>query len=186
MERLALLEQQAENKHIDLFYADESGISEQGYSPYGWQFKDEKVSIPVGHGQQLNIFGLLSRDNKLHFKTTTQTINTAFLIIFFDEFVLKIQKPTVIILDNAKIHQSKAFKIRCKYWQARGLFFVYLPPYSPHLNIIEKCWHELKQRWISIEDYYSFETLTYAVQLALMAVGTELFINFSPFNINAK
>ncbi len=186
MERLALLEQQAEDKQIDLFYADESGISEQGYSPYGWQFKDEKVSIPVGHGQQLNIFGLLSRDNKLLFKTTTQTINTAFLIVFFDEFVLKIQKPTVIILDNAKIHQSKAFKIRCQYWQARGLFFVYLPPYSPHLNIIEKCWHELKQRWISIEDYYSFETLTYAVQLALMAVGTQLFINFSPFNNSAK
>jgi hypothetical protein len=104
VERLALLEQQAEDKQIDLFYADESGISEQGYSPYGWQFKDEKVSIPVGHGQQLNIFGLLSRDNKLLFKTTTQTINTAFLIVFFDEFVLKIQKPTVIILDgNAQL-----------------------------------------------------------------------------------
>ena len=71
MERLALLEQQAENKQIDLFYADESGISQQGYSPYGWQFSDETVSTPVGHGQQLNIFGLLSGDNKLLFKTTT-------------------------------------------------------------------------------------------------------------------
>ena len=127
----------------------------------------------------------------MHFKTTTDTINTAFLILFFDEFVLKIQKPTVVVLDNVKIHQSKAFKIKCKYWQVRGLFFVYLPPYSPHLNwaafrIIEKCWHELKQRWISVEDYYLFETLTYAVQLALMAVGTELFINFSHFNPNGK
>ena len=76
------------------------------------------MSVPVGHGQQLNIFGLLSWDDKLHFKTTTQTINTAFLITFFDEFVLKIQKPTVVVLDNAKIHQSKAFEIRCEYWQA--------------------------------------------------------------------
>ena len=123
----------------------------------------------------------------MYFTTTTNTINTAFLIVFFDEFVLKIQKPTVVVLDNAKIHQSKAFKIRCKYWQTRGLFFVY----SPHLNraafrIIEKCWHELKQRWISVEDYYSFETLAYAVQLTLMAVGTELFINFSPFDPNDK
>ena len=48
----------------------------------------------------MNIFGLLSGDNKLLFKTTTQTINTAFLIVFFDEFVLKIQKPTVIIMDG--------------------------------------------------------------------------------------
>lgn len=85
--------------------------------------------IPLGHRQQLNCFGLLSRNNKLHFKTTTDTINTAFLIVFFDEFVLKIQKLTVVVFDNAKIHQSKAFKNKMqRYWQARGLFFVYLPP----------------------------------------------------------
>ncbi|MEN9611033.1 MAG: hypothetical protein RLZZ628_1847, partial [Bacteroidota bacterium] len=35
-------------------------------------------------------------------------------------------------------------------------------------------------------DYHSFETLTYAVQLALMAVGNDLKINFSPFNFTLK
>jgi hypothetical protein len=56
------------------------------------------------------------------------------------------------------------------------VFFVKLDGliYDAHLNITEKYWHELEQRWVSIEDYYSFETLTYAVQLALIAVGTEL------------
>ena len=68
----------------------------------------------------------------------------------------------------------------------KGLFIVYLPPYSPHLNIIEKLWHELKQRWLKPEDYMSFEVLTYAVQLALMAVGSELNINFSSFNFLYK
>ena len=122
----------------------------------------------------------------MHFKTTTESINSTFLIAFFDEFVLKLNKLTVIVLDNAKIHKSKAFKEHCDYWQKRGLFIVYLPPYSPHLNIIEKLWHELKQRWLKPEDYKSFETLTYAVQLALMAVGSELNINFSSFNFVSK
>ncbi len=63
---------------------------------------------------------------------------------------------------------------------------MYLPPYSPHLNIIEKLWHELKQRWLRPEDYFSFETLRYALQLALLAVGSELNISFSPFNYVAK
>jgi transposase len=89
-------------------------------------------------------------------------------------------------LDNAKIHKSKAFKKRCEYWEERGLFFVYLPPYSPHLNIIERLWLELKQRWLRPEDYHSFETLSYAVQLALMAVGNDLKINFSAFNFTSK
>lgn len=186
VEALSLLEEQASKGEIDLFYGDESGVSEQGYSPYGWQFKDEKVSIPATHGQQLNCFGILSRDNQLHFKTTTQTINTVFLIAFFDEFVLKMNNISVVVLDNAKIHQSIAFKERCEYWQKRGLYFVYLPPYSPHLNIIEKLWHELKQRWIKPEDYSSFETLIYAVQLALLEVGKDLKINFKPFEFVPK
>jgi DDE superfamily endonuclease len=107
---------------------------------------DEKVNIAVAHGQQINCFGLLSRQNKLHFKTTTQCIDSNFLIAFFDEFVLKINKNTVIVLDNAKIHQSKSFKEQCNYWQEMGLFIVYLPPYSPHLNIIEKLWYEPQRR----------------------------------------
>lgn len=134
----------------------------------------------------MNCFGLLSRQNELHFQTTTQSIDTNFLITFFDNFILKIRKNTVVVLDNAKIHQSKSFKERCKYWQELGLFIVYLPPYSPHLNIIEKFWHELKQRWLKPEDYFSFETLTYALQLALMAVGQKLNIDFKPFNFISK
>jgi transposase len=178
-----LVEQQAANESIDLYYADETGVSEQGYCPYGWQFKDEKVSIPVSHGDQLNCFGLLSRDNKFRFKTTTTTINTFFLIAFFNDFVLGLSKPTVVVLDNAKIHHAKAFKERCHYWQSRGLFFIYLPPYSPHLNLIEKCWHELKQRWLRPEDYVSFEQLAYATTLALMAVGVDLLVKFKPYSI---
>lgn len=134
----------------------------------------------------MNCFGLLSRQNELHFETTTQSIDTDFLIAFFDNFILKIKKNTVIILDNAKIHQSKIFKERCLYWQELGLYFVYLPPYSPHLNIIEKFWHELKQRWLKPENYFSFETLHYALQLALMAVGQDLIIDFKPFDFISK
>jgi transposase len=183
---LSILEQQSQDGLIDLYYGDESGVSEQGYCPYGWQFKDEKVTIPVTHGQQINCFGLLSRQNELHFKTTPQSINTDFLIAFLDEFVLKITKNTVIVLDNAKIHQAKAFKQRCEIWKEKGLFIVYLPPYSPHLNIIEKMWHELKQRWLKTEDYQSFDKIVAAVNLALSAVGSELFINFNPFNLVSK
>ena len=137
----------------------------------------------MSHGHQTNCSGLLSRTNTFHIKKTTGSINTLFLITFFDDFVVGLNKPTVVVLDNARIHHSKVLKERCNYWQEQGLYFVYLPPYSPYLNITEKCWHELKQRWLKPEDYCSFEQLAYAVQLALMAVGTALFINFKAFKI---
>ena len=51
-EAIEILNQQADNDLIDLYYGDESGFSEQGYYPYAWQFSDEKVAPPVTHGKQ--------------------------------------------------------------------------------------------------------------------------------------
>ena len=116
------------------------------YVPYGWQEKGENLAISANHGKQINCFGILSRDNTFFSRTTTSTIDADFIVDFFEEFSFKISKQTVIILDNARIHVAQKVKERIRYWQQRGLYIVYLPPYSPHLNIIERLWKELKAR----------------------------------------
>ncbi len=70
-----------------------------------------------------------------------------------------------------------------KVWANRGLFIFYLPPYSPHLNIIERVWKELKARWLKAKDYDSEEQLFYSTKLILNAIGNDLFINFNRINI---
>lgn len=179
--QLSLLENQSELGNIDLFYGDETGISELGYVPYGWQAKDENLAISANHGQQINCFGILSRDNTFFFKTTTDSINADFIVAFFDDFSLKISKQTVIVLDNARIHVAQKVKERIEYWQKRGLYIVYLPPYSPHLNIIERLWKELKARWLKPDDYVSFDNLRYATNDCLNNIGTHLKINFNKY-----
>jgi transposase len=181
-EQLSLLESQNELGQIDLFYGDQTGISELAYVPYGWQLKGENLAISASHGQQINCFGILARDNTLFSKTTTSTINADFIVEFFDDFSFKIQKQTVIVLDNARIHVAQKVKERLKYWQQRGLFIFYLPPYSPHLNIIERLWKELKARWIKPQDYASFDNLRYATIGCLNQVGINLKINFSKYS----
>ena len=74
-------------------------------------------------------------------------------------------------MDNARIHTAHKIKERIKFWQKRGLYIFYLPPYSPHLNIIERLWKELKARWIKPEDYLSADDLFYAVNNCLNQVG---------------
>lgn len=61
----------------------------------------------------------------------------------------------------------------------RGLFLFFLPPYSPHLNIAETLWRILKGKWNQPADYASADTLFYAVNRALAALGTISKINFS-------
>lgn len=164
-----------------MFYGDETGVNELAYVPYGWQSKHENLSIKACHGQQINCFGILTRTNTLFSKITTKSINTDFIVDFFEEFSFKIQKQTVVILDNARIHIAQKVKERLDYWQKRGLYIFYLPPYSPHLNIIERLWKELKARWLKPCDYSSFDNLRYATINCLNQVGQNLKINFSKY-----
>lgn len=179
---LHLLEQQATVGNIDLFYGDETGVSESGYVPYGWQFKDEEVCIKAIHGKRLNCFGLYTKDNRLLYKTTTANINADFVFNFLEELSEKIDKQTVIVLDNASVHTARKIKERLDYWQEKGLYIFYLPPYSPHLNIAERLWKELKGRWLKPQDYDTFDTLCSAVDKCLEQVGSKYKINFTKTN----
>ena len=72
---------------------------------------------------------------------------------------------------------------RLEYWQQRGLYVFFLPPYSPHLNLAETLWRKLKKEWLVPEDYLEKDTLFYATNRCLANVGKKLTINFSPFNL---
>jgi transposase len=54
----------------------------------------------------------------------------------------------VMVLDNAKIHHAKVLQ---PFLQEREeqLTFVFLPPYSPNLNLVERIWGWLKESVIA-------------------------------------
>ena len=158
-------------------------MSEEGYVPYGWQFADEDPCITVAKGRKINCFALLSRKNQFHYQTSPQKLTASFIVEQLEQLSFTLQKLTVVVLDNAKIHTAFQVKQRLNYWQTRGLHIFYLPAYSPHLNIIERRWKELKSRWLKPPDYRSADHLFYAVHLALAGVGKNLFINFSPYSL---
>lgn len=179
---MSLIEQQAELGNIDLFYGDETQFSQKGYVPYGWQFDDEDVAMEVCRGKSVNCFGLLSRTNHFKYKMSEENINANFVIEILDNLSLTISKPTFVVLDNARIHTARKVKELLKIWSVRGLFIFYLPPYSPHLNIIERLWKEMKQGWLRPSGYQSADDLFYAVNRTCSAIGISLFINFSKYS----
>ena len=56
--------------------------------------------------------------------------------------LLKKEKPIVIVLDNYTPHRNTGFKKACK---LLNIILVRLPPYSPHLNLIEQVWKSIKR-----------------------------------------
>ena len=181
VECLQEFENRAEAGAIALYYADESRVSLTPCVPYAWQFKDEQVFMPCAKGEGLNCFALLSRNNHCLAQTTRAAITGAFIAEQLDRFSLSLTGLTVVVLDNAAVHHGKEVTLRKGVWQERGLFIVYLPTYSPHLNIVEILWRKLKYEWLRAEDYAEPDTLFYAVWQALRAVGHSLTIRFSPF-----
>lgn len=181
-EVLSLIESQAELGNIDLLYGDETQFSQKGYVPYGWQFDDEEIAIEVCKGKSINCFGLLSRTNQFIYKMSEKNINSNFVIEMLDNLSLTITKCTFVVLDNARIHTARKVKELFQIWQKRGLFIFYLPPYSPHLNIIERLWKEMKQGWLRPSDYQSADSLFYAVNRTCSAIGKSICINFSKYS----
>ncbi len=184
IELIAELEQLSEQGLIDLFYVDESHVCSEGYVPYGWQFPDEDIYIPVEKGYKINIWGLISRYNQNHWVTTEQNINASFVFEQLEKLSFQIQKQTVIMLDNASIHKAKIIQQQLEFWEKRGLYIFYLPPYSPHLNIAETLWRKIKKEQIDPLDYLNKDALFYAVNRCLAQLGKSWKINFSDFNIN--
>jgi len=126
-EILGELEVLSEERHIDLYYADEAAVSLVPCVPYAWQFKDEEVSMPSEQGTGVNCFALLTRDNRAVIETTAQTLTSQFLFEQFERFSVGLKKLTVVVLDNAAVHRARIIKERMKVWQQRGLFLFYLP-----------------------------------------------------------
>ena len=70
---------------------------------------------------------------------------------------------SVIVCDNVSFHRSELFR---ELWKAYGVKIIYLPPYSPHLNIIELLFNAIKS---SLKKYQAFcEQDVKATTIALM------------------
>lgn len=165
--------------YIDLFFADETGFGLSPNIPYGWQPIGEQGEFPTQHKHVLNVFGLMSLDNRLRAYHTEDYIDSTYIIQCIDDFVLTIKKPTVIIWDNAPWHTAKAIQDKRREWEEKGLYLFYQPKYSPHLNREEILWRKVKYEWLRPKHYKSAKTLKKAVLGILAAFGSEYVINFS-------
>ncbi len=164
---------------IEVYFGDESGFWNAPVIARAWQFGGEEIRLVPEKGKRLSVFGLLNTDCEGRFWAGEKTIKTEFVIDCLEEWLTeKNEKPRVLVLDNARIHRSRKMQGKLAEWEAKGFYIFNLPPYSPHLNIIEILWRKMKYEWLKPEDYLSFEKLTEAIKEILSNLGEEYRINF--------
>lgn len=57
------------------------------------------------------------------------------------QLIPSLEKGNVVIMDNMRSHHAK---IVTELLDKAGISYLYLPPYSPDLNPIEKMWSKMK------------------------------------------
>lgn len=126
---------------------DQSGLDQTLSSFRGWEkrgtpCRDKKPGI---RGVRTHIIGALSGGKTLAIAQLPQACNTAIFLSWLKNFLLPQLTPGhVLVLDNARIHHANAVKELVASFGCRLLF---LPPYSPELNPIEKTWANFKN-WL--------------------------------------
>lgn len=165
-------------REIDLYYLDEAGFCLIPCIPYGWQPIGETLEIASQRSRRLNVLGLMTRANKLETYVSQQSITSDVVIACIDAFFPKVDKRTVIVVDQASIHTSDIVQDKLEEWQQRRIEIFQLPSYSPQLNLIEILWRFIKYEWIEVSAYQSWQSLVEYVERVLREFGETYVINF--------
>jgi transposase len=163
---------------IELYYLDETGFCLTPCVPYGWQPVGEYQTIPSSRSPRLNVLGIMNRRNHLEAYVSTQTINSDVVIACINTFFAKVDKPTVIVVDQASIHTSDMIQSSLDEWKERNIEIFVLPSYSPQLNLIEILWRFMKYQWMEIDSYRDWQSLVNSVETMLREFGKQYVINF--------
>jgi len=168
-----------EQGFIQLYYYDESGFSLTSALPYAWQQLGKTIEIPAAKSTRINVAGLINQQADFHYQTYTAHIGSKEVISLLDSFCEKLQQKTVVVLDNAPTHRSKAFMKKVKQWQEQDLYIFFLPAYSPELNKIEMLWKKIKYQWLDFDAFLSWQNLQNHLSNVLQNIRLKYIINFA-------
>lgn len=128
-----------------LVFLDESGSNcamtpRYGRSPKGQRLHDDK---PYQWGENITLLGALGLDGIRTMMTVNGGTTEEVFYAFVEQCLLPMLKAgDIVLLDNLNSHKSSRIVALI---ESVGATLTFLPPYSPDLNPIEKCWSKLKQ-----------------------------------------
>ena len=125
-------------------YLDESGINTNLTRLYAHalHWKRAVDAAPLNTPTATTVLSSIRLDGTTIF-TTYQGGTTAarFREYIENQLVPSLKKEDLVVMDNMRSHHAKAVK---QLLDSSKVTYLYLPPYSPDLNPIEKMWSKLK------------------------------------------
>ena len=164
VEKLKALFDQAD---VDIWFADESGFEGDPRPRRPWDRRGKKTRVTKnGDHLRMNVIGMLCPRTGEFFAIEASHSDYETFQAFLDEAAKSIcfqRTRNILILDNATWHRRKT-----THWH--GWQPMYLPPYSPDLNPIERIWLTMKARWFNNYVSRNLDQLIHRLDQAILDV----------------
>jgi len=137
-----------------------------------WSFRRIFVETASGR-QRLNVLGALNAVTKEMVTIINTTYINAWSVI---ELIRKIRelhppgKRVVLILDNARYQACYLVRSAARMHAVELLF---LPPYSPNLNLIERVWKFIRKKCLNCVYFKDFKKFSAAISDCIGKFGGE-------------
>ena len=169
---------------VELLFLDESEIHLHPHLVRMWMPRGQCVQIPApGKNQKVPIYGALNyRTNKVSYKIGHGKNAVEFLGFLAQLAQEYCGRPCIVVLDNASYHT--AVVVQKFLDELSGRFeVIWLPPYSPELNDIERIWKYVKGASLANYDFGDVLNLRQAIAEVFDEInsnsGSDLTLRFS-------
>jgi transposase len=102
-----------------------------------------REATPGGRWKIMTILGAMSLEGMIATMHIAEATDADIFLAYVEQVLCPALKPgAVVVLDNLSSHKVSRLE---QIIRSAGAELLYLPPYSPDLNPIEKAWSKLKQ-----------------------------------------
>jgi len=154
-----LAEAQQGKRHV--FFVDAAHFVLQPFLGFLWCLVRVFIQAPSGR-QRLNVLGALHATTRQLVTISNQDYINADTVAALLRQLATIfaDLPITIVLDNARYqHCRKVIELAA----GLGIELLFLPPYSPNLNLIERLWKFVKKECLYSEYYETFALFKQAI-----------------------
>ncbi|MFP3089317.1 IS630 family transposase [Treponema sp. TIM-1] len=155
----------AKEGFIELFFVDASHFVMGGFTGRLWSRVRCFVKTASGRSRY-NVLGALNFCGKKISTVTNETHISAEQVIRLMDKLRKTYKDKVLalVLDNAAY--QRCAKVT-EYAKEHGIGLIFLPPYSPNLNLIERYWKLVKGEVLNATYHGTFEEFKRAIDTCI-------------------
>lgn len=155
---------------VKLFFVDASHFVMGGFSGSIWTKARRYIQTASGR-QRYNVLGALDfATKKIETITNSTYITATEVIALIDKLVdAYADYPIKLVMDNARYQHCRAVM---EYAAQAGVELVFLPTYSPNLNLIERIWKFVKAEVLNAAYHSSFDEFKKIIDVCVQNTHT--------------